>query len=664
MQNSGIPVDNFFYKSKRLMFILDSTFLLLKINPAFAEFLGRDLQAETYPDIIGLIHPEEKESFRILLNNSFVKDAPEGGSPGFRILNASGRYVRLADINSFVHEKHLYLSAAAGAEDQQIGEKRIFEPTHILNEVISLVPHPIFLKDGQGKYLLVNQAQSELFSISSGELLGKDDRELIKDKEQYKGVAESDAAVLQRHETVDIAEQIITTPDGERKILHTTKVPLFSPTDAQVYILGVSVDLTDLKKYQEALKQNEEKYRSLVELSPDAIIILKNGKIAFINNSGIKLLGAGSADELTGRRFMDFIHPDYYTLIIERNKVLKKGERVAAIQEKFIRTDGNSIDVEVSSIPFLYEDQFSIQIIARDITDRVKAQNTRHKRKQEFQALAENSSDIIARFNKNYEHLYINNSVFRYTGKTPDYFINRKVSEDYPKSLYRNVEKVIDKVFKKGKTVTRYFILPTSQGIQYCFATLVPERNKENEIVSVLATVRDITDLKLKERELISINKELNTFIYKASHDLKGPLSTILGLSRLSTYSAEMDYKELFTLIHKIASDLNHTLKKLLEIVQIKEGSLKIVSIDLPKLLAGIISGLEKEFNTGSIKFSVSLGGLDIIRSDYEILSSMIRNLVRNSIQYKGDHEPHIIIRAESAGDDITISVEDNGQGI
>jgi PAS domain S-box-containing protein len=580
---------------------------------------------------------------------------------GFRLLISTEEYLWLSDITLARDHQYIYITASASAKKER-DEIKIIEANHILNEVINLVPHPIFLKDENGKYLLVNQAQSALFSLEANDLLGKDDAYFIKDQKQYEGVLETDSAVLNKHIMVDIAEQLITTPKGERKLLHTTKAPLFS-TDGKVYILGVSIDLTDLKKYQEALQQNEEKYRSLVELSPDAIIILKNGKISFVNDSGIKLLGASSIEELNGKMFLEFIHPDYYSVIIERNKLLKKGERVSAIEEKFIRIDGSTINVEVSSIPFYYENRFAIQIIARDITDRLKTRNSLYKRKQEFQALAENSSDIIARFNKNYEHLYINKSVTKYTSKPPEYFINRKVNEDYPKSLYRNVEKIIDEVFIKGRTITRYFILPTDQGIQYCFATIVPERDKNHQIVSVLCTVRDITKLKLKEKELIRINRELNTFIYKASHDLKGPLSTILGLSKLADY-AGLNHQEIYGLIHATASNLNETLRKLLEIVKIKDCNLNFRNVDLHEMVRNVAGDLEKEPGTKSVKFSSDIRHTVKFRTDPEILSSVIKNLLKNAIDYKNDHASFVKISSENFKEGLMFSIEDNGQGM
>jgi PAS domain-containing protein len=95
-----------------------------------------------------------------------------------------------------------------------------------------------------------------------------------------------------------------------------------------------------LEKYRQAegaLKESEERYRTLVELSPDAIAVQKKGKFLYVNEAAVKLHGAASARELIGRAVLDFIHPDYREVVLERlRRIREEGERVGLIEEKFI----------------------------------------------------------------------------------------------------------------------------------------------------------------------------------------------------------------------------------------------------------------------------------------------------------------------------------------
>jgi diguanylate cyclase (GGDEF)-like protein/PAS domain S-box-containing protein len=122
---------------------------------------------------------------------------------------------------------------------------------------------------------------------------------------------------------------------------------------------------------QENLRESEERYRRLVELSPDGIAIHSKGRFSFVNPAGVRLLGAARADQLTGRSLYDVVHPDYQAIVRLRMQRLEAQPGSAPwIEEKFIRIDGAVIDVEVASISFSLEGKLTFQTIFREITER------------------------------------------------------------------------------------------------------------------------------------------------------------------------------------------------------------------------------------------------------------------------------------------------------
>ena len=130
--------------------------------------------------------------------------------------------------------------------------------------------------------------------------------------------------------------------------------------------------LTSLLAYRD-LQESEERYRRLVELSPDAIGIHSQGLVVFTNPANVQLMGAKSEAEILGRPTQDFIHPDSRLLAQKRiHDMLTNNMPVPFVEEKFLRLDGTSVDVEVAAVPFQYQGRQSIQIIARDITERKK----------------------------------------------------------------------------------------------------------------------------------------------------------------------------------------------------------------------------------------------------------------------------------------------------
>ncbi|MEG3848410.1 EAL domain-containing protein [Microcoleus sp. herbarium19] len=124
-----------------------------------------------------------------------------------------------------------------------------------------------------------------------------------------------------------------------------------------------------------SLQESEERYRQLVELSPEAIAVHSQGKIAYINAAGAKLLGAGSTAELIGFPVLNFVHPNYVETAKERmRQVETENQPIDLAEEKLIRLDGQIIDVEVAGIPAIYQGSAAAQIIIRDVTERKRAE--------------------------------------------------------------------------------------------------------------------------------------------------------------------------------------------------------------------------------------------------------------------------------------------------
>jgi PAS domain S-box-containing protein len=134
-------------------------------------------------------------------------------------------------------------------------------------------------------------------------------------------------------------------------------------------------DITERKRAETHLQQSEERYRRLVEFSPNAILVHSSGKLVYVNPAAVKLLGAHDASDLLGKPVIDFVHPDN-----------KESERLRIapgiihdapsplIEEKFLRLDGEVVDVEVSALSILYDGQPAIQDVVRDITEQKKTQ--------------------------------------------------------------------------------------------------------------------------------------------------------------------------------------------------------------------------------------------------------------------------------------------------
>lgn len=126
---------------------------------------------------------------------------------------------------------------------------------------------------------------------------------------------------------------------------------------------------------ERALRDNEERYRNLVELSPDAIFLTRDGRVTFANQACVRLFHATSAGDLVGRVSRDLIAPECQDVCAARVEQLLGGlATVPLLVEKIVRLDGSHLDVEVTAGRFNANGAASIQVILRDITARLESE--------------------------------------------------------------------------------------------------------------------------------------------------------------------------------------------------------------------------------------------------------------------------------------------------
>jgi two-component system sensor histidine kinase/response regulator len=124
-----------------------------------------------------------------------------------------------------------------------------------------------------------------------------------------------------------------------------------------------------------ALADSENRYRQLVELHPNAIVIHSGGVVTFVNAAAVRLFGATSPDELLGTPVIDRVHPDDREVVHARiDTVIGARQAVPLLQERFLKLDGSAIDVEVVAIPIEIDDKPAVQVVARNITERKQAE--------------------------------------------------------------------------------------------------------------------------------------------------------------------------------------------------------------------------------------------------------------------------------------------------
>ncbi|MGQ9696052.1 MAG: PAS domain S-box protein, partial [Thermodesulfobacteriota bacterium] len=142
-------------------------------------------------------------------------------------------------------------------------------------------------------------------------------------------------------------------------------------------IAGAIANAQLYEERQQALAQlkiSEERYRNLVEYSPDMILLHDYEKYIYANPAAVKILGASRAEDIIGKPIREIIHPDFWPIVKDRLAQLHSGDSVPLLEEKYNTLEGKVIEVEVVASPVLYQGQRLVQVVARDITERKEAE--------------------------------------------------------------------------------------------------------------------------------------------------------------------------------------------------------------------------------------------------------------------------------------------------
>lgn len=133
----------------------------------------------------------------------------------------------------------------------------------------------------------------------------------------------------------------------------------------------LSAEIGERKRVEASLRESEERYRQLVELSPDAILVHKDGRILFVNGSALRMFGARAPEDLVGTAIWDRVPADFRETVRARVRQITEQHRNSSLlEQQILRLDGTLIDVEVQGTPFIYQGQPAIQVVIRDIAKR------------------------------------------------------------------------------------------------------------------------------------------------------------------------------------------------------------------------------------------------------------------------------------------------------
>lgn len=429
---------------------------------------------------------------------------------------------------------------------------------------------------------------------------------------------------------------------------------------------------------EEALKASEHKFRSLIEHSADAIMVVDENSVpVFASDSLYRIMGQ-TPEEVIGVRTLNYVHPDDQPLLEKhiQNVINNPGKPLNIIYRR-IKKDGTVIWCDGVAINFLDDPAIKgIVVNFRDITERIKTEQALRDSENRFRSLIENSSDVIVVADKDMNIVFISDSVYRFTGFKPEEIVGLKSMHfSHPEEKER-VQEFINNVKNTPGLPQKivYRTLKKDGTVIWC------ERVSTNllhdpAINGIVSNFRDVTEqykyeqaLEESNETLKKTNMELDRFVYSVSHDLRAPLSSILGVIEFAeTETNEDSMLELLAMLKSSVKKLDGFVVDILNYSRNARVQVASEKIDFNELVSDVVRDL-RFMNAGNsnVNITVHIDDDAVLYSDKSRIKMIVSNLLANALRYHDPEKPdpyvNISILPKDAG--VALSIQDNGIGI
>ncbi len=262
-------------------------------------------------------------------------------------------------------------------------------------------------------------------------------------------------------------------------------------------VSGIIADIDSRKRAETALQDAEQRYRSLVDLAPNGVMVHSGGVIAYVNPAAVRLLKADSPDQLVGRGLEALFHPDDLPRVRERQRALLTAPGAVGFEERHLRClDGSEIVVEAAAVSFLERDRLAVQAVFRDVTEERKARQALAEREQRFRDVVHASGEYVWETDAQWRYTYLSERVEAVLGYARNDLLGRAPHEFMPlgEAHFPDTQAAFRDVVRRSIT--------KSGGVIWQSVSGVPRLDAAGALIGYRGTAADVTARKQAEARI------------------------------------------------------------------------------------------------------------------------------------------------------------------
>ncbi|MEO0470623.1 MAG: PAS domain S-box protein [Bacteroidota bacterium] len=543
---------------------------------------------------------------------------------------------------------------------QKVREIELTKSEQKFKELFQASPEAVLVVGSGGRILDANQIAARLFDLEINALREKSIEELLPNLQTNSGRKGFEALLTGDREFIEsevfnLDQQHIPAEIRGRTI----------ELSGQAAILLHLTDIRERKQAEDRLRF----FRSLINQANDAIFVLdsQSGKVVDFNERTPAALGY-SPKEMRGLRLRDFSLTLEHKSLSSNNvaSLISSGFQLYVGRHK--RKDGSTYPVEVNMGYVDMQEHKYLVGVARDITERLYSEEALRQSEQKYRTLVEKMNEGLILTDNDETILFVNKRICEILGRPKEQIIGQRTYEVLQADGNTELIRTKSAMRRKGLSDQYELLIRQANGVhKWLLIAGAPYIDTNGDSIGTIAIITDITNRKQTELKLQEKNDELDAFVYKASHDLKGPLASIIGLTNIARDEVKDNAAHrYFDLIAKSTKRLDTILLELIDVTRINKAKLQLEHINVDELVDDIVNSLKHQSKSQQIRFQKHVALTNGFTTDKKLLNSILQNLIVNSINYQNPKaEPPIVdVWVEADPNQVHFKVSDNGLGI